>query len=390
MKKLPTAKQLIADASGVKSVEEQRKFEVKSDDGKLALESISERISTLEQALDHAKVDRTVWEVDRYTINSWECAAKYDDGLRTITLFQVKAFLRRLVTETAQSALEKLCKQLAKPRSLRHMGRKCKSKDPHMLVVALFDAHFGKMAWRRRSGQDDNLHLKRDVYLKAVDELIAKTGHLDIEQIEFPIGHDFYHVDSAGGTTTAGTKVDWNGLVSDMIEVGMDAVFYAVDRLLEIAPVHAVYVGGNHDRMLSLMLMYVMRERYAKDKRFSIDYEPMTRKYIRYGVNLIGYAHGDLVKVDKLFSLMPSEVPQLWAETEYHEWLTGHGHRSEVWKTQETTSKAGQVARMLCSISGTDAWHYDSAFINGRRAAEAYIYSKKHGYAGHVVANVEA
>lgn len=360
-------------------------------DGRRSLLSKSTRLHTIEAVLAHAKIDTSIWKVVRPRINSWECAAydKENGGWTVQNLFQVRCDLEPVVEQCAVNALEALVDRLIKPVKPPKIKKRKPASDPHLVVAALFDAHFGKMAWKRRSGQDDNLALKHDVYIKAVDELLAKTSHLQVEQFDFPVGHDFYHVDSQAGTTTGGTPVDWNGLVSDMIEVGIDAVVKAVERLLEVAPVRAVYVGGNHDRLLSLMLMYVLRSHFRTNDRFAIDCEPITRKYVRYGCNLIGYAHGDLVKLDKLFELMPMEMPSDWAEATCYEWLTGHGHRSEVYKKPDTKSKAGQVARMLCSISGTDAWHYDHAFINGRRAAEAYIYSKARGYAGHVVANVE-
>lgn len=55
------------------------------------------RIQTLEELVEHCKVDLTVWEVERFICNKWEMGFKDDftGKAGTVPLFQVKAFLRK-------------------------------------------------------------------------------------------------------------------------------------------------------------------------------------------------------------------------------------------------------------------------------------------------------
>jgi hypothetical protein len=122
-----------------------------------------------------------------------------------------------------------------------------------------------------------------------------------------------------------------------------------------------------------------------------VNTEPKTRKYVRYGTNLIGLTHGDLVKPANLPQLMPAEAKADWAQTTCHEWITGHGHRSQKWTTLDTDSTPGVVVRQLRALTRTDLWHYDHAFVSSQvPAAECYYYGRERGYAGHAVVPARA
>jgi hypothetical protein len=66
-------------------------------------------------------------------------------------------------------------------------------------------------------------------------------------------------------------------------------------------------VPGNHDPQTSYFLAKVLEAWFKNAKDVEINTEPKPRKYFLYGVNLIGFAHGDDEPLRDLPSLMANE-----------------------------------------------------------------------------------
>ena len=112
-----------------------------------------------------------------------------------------------------------------------------KNRNPHLLEIALFDSHFGKLAWALETGTNYDLRISEQVYLKAVQDLLAKSSHYNIAKIVLPIGQDFFHVNNASNQTANGTPQDVDGRLKKVFKVGCEAVVKAVLYCREIAPV---------------------------------------------------------------------------------------------------------------------------------------------------------
>lgn len=97
-----------------KSSKSGKSLEFKKEKNTATITSTSARIRTLEQLLEAAQVDLSVWRVDRYIVNKWEVGAKprwadlefdhgrisgslHEEGLQVEPLWQVKAWLVRIV-----------------------------------------------------------------------------------------------------------------------------------------------------------------------------------------------------------------------------------------------------------------------------------------------------
>lgn len=117
---------------------------------------------------------------------------------------------------------------------------------------------------------------------------------------------------------------------------------------------------------------------------------PMPRKCVEYGTSLIGYTHGNEEKHQSLPGIMAGSWPQAWARTTCREWHCGHWHRIKQTHYAAADTHDGVVVRILPSMAGTDSWHFKRGFTNGLRAAQAFLFSKADGYAGHFSANVKA
>lgn len=344
--------------------------------------SVSNRIRSLEDALAHASIDTTIWEVERFVVNSWEMGYKTDDGAATLPLWQVKVWLKRRVAVYVEQAISALTERMAAHAPDYAPADYQPVADPHLLEITLVDQHFGKLAWRRETGEDYDLHIAEQLYRRAIDDLLAKSAGFPIERILLPIGNDFLHIDNLAVTTANGTIQDADGRFAKIVEVGQMALVHAIDRLRHVAPVDILLVPGNHDNTTIWHTARFLHAWYRKDKAVNCDHEPIARKYHRYGCNLVGFTHGDEEKHLSLPAIMATERPHDWAETRFREWHLGHLHKRRETHHVAVDSHDGVIVRILPSLTGRDRWHYNKGYI-GNRLADAYLWSRDNGPSGY-------
>lgn len=363
-------------------------FEVAIDENATVITSESKTVRTLNAALAKAKVDLTVWEVERHVINKWDCVAKDAKKRLTATeLWQVKVFLRRKVPKIIEEGVKLFIQQVPSVEKAKIHYEK--HSDPYLLEVSIWDHHFGKLAWGRETGENYDLKIAEQIYSDAAHELIEKSRGFNIDKIVLPIGQDFFHVDGPNNTTTAGTPQDVDGRLAKIFATGQRALVNLVDLLMGIAPTHVLWVPGNHDWYTSWYLVQVLQAHYRHTKSVTVDASEMPRKCIEYGVNLLGYTHGCDEKHASLPAIMAGQWPQEWARTRHREWKIGHFHKVKETHYNSAETIDGVLVRVLPSLTGTDSWHFKKGYVGGMRAAQAFLYSAKNGYAAHLNANIK-
>jgi len=337
------------------------------------------RVISLDDALRVSKVDLALWEVDRYVVNAWEVTIKGDDGPEQATNHQVKVWLKRL--HPAITAFSRLIEQVeSRPACARDHAPLPELVDPHMLEISLMDHHFGKLAWRGETGDDYDLKIAQRIYQAAVRDLLARAKGYNIGKILFPVGQDFFNIDNNANTTTGGTAQDSDGRLAKIFEVGCNAVIDAIDYCSQVAEVEVIYVPGNHDYTTSYYLVKYLQAWYRNCERVSINAVPTSRKYIKYGVNLLGFSHGCDEKRDSLPLIMLSECRDMIQDVKHFEFHTGHLHMKRETKYVAGDSFGPVIVRILPSLCGTDAYHYKHGYIGGNKSAEAYLWSEFQGF----------
>lgn len=378
-------------------------WEVETSDDKIQVLSISDRIRTEADAITYGEIDTAVWYVHSKKIGAHECPMKLGAGLdekgrktgpdrpAILKMWRVELVLKRRVAqvfeEGAKLIIERMVKHAPKyPKAPRLL----KITDPHMLEVSIFDSHFGKLAWGAETGQNYDLKIAESIYWDAVQGLVKSAAAHPIEKILFPVGQDFFHVDGIKGQTTAGTQVDYDCRFAKIFMAGWAACVKAIDFLAAIAPVHVPWVPGNHDATASYHLAAMLWAHYQRSSgRVVVDMSPKTRKLVTYGTAAIGFTHGDKERHNDLVNIFQGEFRKEIVDCQTLEIHLGHRHVArETRYVCADTMPGGVRVRILPSLSGCDAWHYTSGYVGGMRAAEAYLWSKSRGYAGHFSYNV--
>ena len=373
-------------AAGTKPVPGQPVAEVDIElgDRKGMLTTKSLNIRTMEQALAISKVDLKVWEVERCKVNSWEVTIgrKNNDGATpgTYTNYQVCIWLRRKTPTVLETAFENLLRNLKKVSPPAPLIKLPKTGERFMLEVSLFDAHFGLLAWNRETGDDYDLKLAEASYAETMEDLLAKTVGCRPEKILLPFGNDFFHVNNPEGLTPMAHNIlDVDGRLCKVIETGERALIRAVERCLKIAPVHILWIPGNHDPETSYFMCRILQAHFHDNPNVLVDVEPPPRKYLQYGSNLIGFTHGNQEKHADLPRIMADENKKIWGGIKFSEWHTGHFHKEKETRFLAADSYGSTSVLVLPSISGTDAWHFGKGYVKGKRMAVSFLWNHAGG-----------
>lgn len=337
----------------------------------------TDRVKILDEFLVLCKVDLSVWEVERHVLNAWDVTMKIDNNHgETYTNYQIKVWLKR---KTAISiSLEALIDRLGERQQQKPIIDVVAKQTGLLYEICLFDSHFGKLCWHPETGDDYDLNIAQKDYLKAIDKFFLHANTFEPEQILFPIGNDFLHIDNDNNTTNKGTVQDVDGRLPKIYDVAFETIIASVEKLLTIAPVHLIWVSSNHDLWVSYFLCKAIDAYYRNDNNVTVDSTPKSRKIFEWGKVLIGYEHGEL-KPERLPLLMADEWPEEWARTRWHEWHTGHLHKKQEMVFTSVDTYGSVIYRRIPSLSKTDVWHYKHGFINKTRAADTFVWDKTYG-----------
>lgn len=383
-------KGLIEDVESLSPVKPEAKprWEVAESGDDATIWSVGDAVRTAAEAVRKAGIDLREWEVVEQTVNSWPTAMKIRRGEfdtpEQVWNWQVKLKLKRRAPKPIFDGIRELLAELRKSPPVLPRVAAVTRKEPHLLELGLYDAHFGKLCWGLQTGENYDLRIAQYDYMHAVDDLLELCKGAEVEKIILPVGNDFFNADNWIGTTARGTRVDCvDDRFQKVFKVGCEALTHAIRRCREIATVECLWIPGNHDVSTSWHLLTWLSAYFSKDSRVSFDDGPAQRKYRQYGVSLLGYTHGDQVKFQKLANLMPVEAKKEWSDTIYHAWRVGHFHKRQQWEFNAGDTFNGIRVDVLSSLSGTDAWHYEQGYVGNVRAAEAFLWSKRNGYVGH-------
>lgn len=329
--------------------------------------------------------DPLLWEVVtcKLVTGSWDVTIKNADGegvLHTNRKYSVTLTVKPLGGRLTSDQVLDMFKNLppVKLETIRHEA------GDFMLELPIMDFHLGKLSWREETGVDYDLKIAEKLWRATVSNLLGKAKLAGTpEYILFPVGQDFFHFDTPATTTTAGTQLDSDTRWQKMFNTGVALLIWAVEQCRMLAPVKVLWIPGNHDTVLSYAATVGLAQRYTETEDVTVDLSPQPRKYVRYGLNLIGFAHG-VEEGKRLEGLLQLEAAQDWGKTIWREMHLGHLH------TEKTVEKNGIEFRRISSITAPDAWHNENGFIGSTRRAQAFIWDKNKGLEAILNSNVNA
>lgn len=241
-------------------------------------------------------------------------------------------------------------------------------------LLCITDFHLGMYAWEAESGEDWDIHIARDTFLSAINEMVmacpkSHTGIL------CQLG-DFLHFDSLLQVTpSSGHILDADSRYAKLVELTLEVMTHACQIMLaHFGEVIVVQAEGNHDMAGSVWLRKAIKREFANDKRLTvIDNEFPYYAYL-HGEIMLAFHHGHKVKMQQLHKLFASEprFRSMWGEAKQTYIHTGHYHHERV------VEDGGAIAEQHPTLSARDAYAARGGWVS-MRGAKVITYHKTDG-----------
>lgn len=288
-----------------------------------------------------------------FAITGASTLTKTSDGLQWIKTNADKKQQEEILREFAETLAEGV-KGLAKP-----VKAPATVHDDLMCVIPVGDPHFGLKVWHLEGGGNFDLEIAERLTCGAIDRLIASAPKAKTAVL-LNLG-DQFHADSQSNTTTSGTTVDVDGRWAKIQQVGLRAMLYCINRLLEHHEKVIVRINrGNHDKHAAYALSLMVSCYFHNEPRVEVDLSPAAVWYMQFGQVLLASTHGDTIKGDKLMGVMAADRPQEWGTTKHRYWFVGHVHHSDI------KEYPGGIVEYLRTLAPGDAWHHGQGYRSGR------------------------
>jgi len=279
-----------------------------------------------------------------------------------------------------------------------------KYSNPVLLCISPADIHFGKLAIKQETGNEYDLEIAAKRMLNGVLGLLNYAQDFNIEKIIIVGGNDILHTDTILNTTTRGTHQDVDGKFYQAYNAAFETYVKVINMLLEIADIHYVHCMSNHDYLSGFYFSKCLEAYYNNCKNISFNTTVNPRKYVHYGINLLGFSHGDTAKDSDLINLMKIEAKSSWSKCKFGYWYLGHLHHQirknynktiskefndvTIIKDSNNVIKDSVTVEYIKSLSGTDAWH-NSMGYKSTPAIEGFLHCPKNGQIARFTKHVE-
>lgn len=280
--------------------------------------------------------------------------------------------------EAIRSAVESLVNvEKPKPKKKESMS----NAEKLMTVIPITDMHIGMYAWGEEVGEDYDVEKAISLLCGAVDYLVDIAPSSE-KCVILQMG-DFFHADNMSGYTERSKNIlDIDGRMSRVLELGWHALERCIDRALDKHKnVEVVCVPGNHDEFISIATQNHFKSMYREEPRCYVHPEPTTRKYVKYGKNLIGVTHGHQTKDQSLPGIMAAEKPKEWGETTHRRFFRGHQHHDN------RVEYNGCIVEQFRTLAAKDAYAAEHGFLSGRDL-KAITFDEEYGEVARSIVSV--
>jgi len=249
-----------------------------------------------------------------------------------------------------------------------------KPQSDYVAVVANTDFHWGMYSWEGEVGPEQvyNFDIAEERLFLHTENLISRFPGRP-KKIIMSVGSDFFHIDGQSNTTTRGTVMDTIGTPTEILVTGCHLQRRHIDLMRQVAPVEIWMMAGNHDQHNSRAVLLFLSAWYKDTEDVTVHLDFRSRVYTEFGDTLIGFNHGDGVKVKDLGACMAKEARHAWSRTKHHIFFGGHLHHHKV---QEV---GGITHHLLPSLAGIDRYHHHEGYITTDPTLMAYLIDEEDG-----------
>jgi len=240
-----------------------------------------------------------------------------------------------------------------------------------LLLIDIADLHLNLQASMFTTGNEYNCDIAERLFFGVIEDILTRVKHYDLDQIVFVIGGDMLNGDNLAGSTTKGTAQVSDLHYYDAYERLCAMTIKAIDILKNTCEVKVIYTMGNHDEVTGFKLAKYIDAWFRNEVMVQVDYQPIARKYLKYGRTLLCFAHDG--NAQKLPMIIADEARQLWGNVDTIEVFLQHMHTEQILKEENNI----RIQR-LPTISARSKWSSDQGY-NSKRQCKSFIFDAEYG-----------
>jgi hypothetical protein len=263
-------------------------------------------------------------------------------------------------------------------------------KGESAAVINLYDAHIDKLVLIDETNPNGSVDDNCAKFEDAFDKLLTQTLVYGPELIVFPVGNDFFNANDNRNTTVNGTPQDSNPFWKLSFIKGYEVIRKCIDKASQHAKVEVVMVISNHDADKLFYLGQMLKATYESHPHVNIEDTTRSRKYFKYGSNLLGFSHGHKEKnyVSTLPATIMIENKQIMPDIDYIHHFCGDIHHLEKFQLKTSHDLKGCTITFLRALSDTGKWEYEQGYVGGPKTAESFIFKKDKGLAANLQVHI--
>ena len=245
------------------------------------------------------------------------------------------------------------------------------------------DVHIGALMWGAETRDSDWDLSTAEYQLKlAIDELVERAPSTE-ECIVVDLG-DLTEIDDLKNMTPkSGHILDTDGRYPKVMKVAMECMRYFVERALtKHNTVRFINISGNHDITTGYAITAFMSAWFRNDDRVVIDESPSKQKYYQFGRTLLGFAHGDGLKMGHSGEVMAMHNEANWSTTKERYYHFGHIHKDAIYDGRLCKAESHR------NIAPLNAWAADAGFGRNAGTMKCIVYDKEFGEDTRITYNV--
>jgi hypothetical protein len=105
---------------------------------------------------------------------------------------------------------------------------------------------------------------------------------------------------------------------------------------------------------------------YRNDSNVTVDVSPLSRKYYKFGKNILAFSHD--VKEKDALRIVSTEAKDMWTDSKRVIFMLAHLHQSMIYEKQ------GMLELLrLPTISGYSRWTNTQGYIQTERKNQAFV-----------------
>lgn len=352
----------------------------------------------VDQILENVGITPDVWKITKmkFTPNAWGVSMKDDKGKKVKVLqatnyqLKVEIYVERIFSskEDILQQYKELITELPTVPLPDIKRRRGIVQNGIAAELAIFDTHFGKLAWKDETGyRHYDTKIASEDYSNVTNRCLDLINPYKPEKIFFIIGEDLYHIDNMASHTTQGEHtLDVDGRITKIHKIVFMNVRNAIYKASTMATVEGIWIPGNHDYLASYMLAFALKEHFKDNKRVNIDIDVNPRKARLWGNLLVGWTHRIVGKHTVWSNELAQAFPEMWGKSVFREWHFGDQHKKQNTKVIPIFTSGGVLCRQMTALSPVDQWHTENVFTDAIPGGEAYIWSKETGVFANFIA----